>query len=132
MGDNIKPVTETENWCKTVVGETIKSKFVWTIEGFKRREEKIGEELRSDTFKICDPEGKVTSWCLVMHPRGMSTDYENHVSLFLVLMDDFKLKVDYEIFLLDVSSSKQICWVKSREFRKKSNSWGYGDGQLAK
>ena len=124
MGDNTKPWTETDNWCKTVVGETIKSKFLWTIEGFKRREEKTGEALHSNIFKICDPEGKVTSWCLNLYPRGDVTRSENHVSLYLSLIDDFSLKIDFEMFLLDVSSSKlRVFNEKSREFS--NTGWGF-------
>ena len=62
MPDNIKPLSGSDNWCKTIVGESIRSRFTWTIEGFKRCKEKTGEKLTSDKFKISDPEGKVTSW----------------------------------------------------------------------
>ena len=122
MGNNcIKPVTETDNWCTTVVGETVKSRFNWTIEGFKRREEKTGESIQSNTFKICDPEGKLTSWCLKLYPRGENTNNQNHVALYLFLCDDddSKMKIDFELFLLDVKSKrKKVLTVKSREFSK--------------
>ena len=117
MGDNIKPLTESDNWCKTIVGETIKSSFIWTIEGFNNRPEENDEYLDSNTFKICDPEGKVSTWYLTLYPRGDPTDDGNHVSLGLVLEDDFTLKIDYELFILDSSSCKQhVFEVKSEEF----------------
>ena len=128
MGDNIKPLTESDNWCKTIVGETIRSRFTWTIEGFKRREEKRGEQLRSNTFKICDPEGKVSSWFLILYPRGNTkTDDENPVSLYLQMVDeDNVIKIDSEMYILDVNSTKQnIHPAKSCEYEKKKPGWGF-------
>ena len=119
MGENIEPFTESDNWCKTIVGETVKSRFTWIIEGFKRRKENKGEQLFSNSFKICDPEGKISTWYLELYPRGdITTEGENHVSLFLHLDgEDTKLIIDYEMFILDVNSIKEnVCTKKSREF----------------
>ena len=50
----------------------------------------------------------MTSWYLLLYPRGEITDSENHVSLYLNLcdVDDFNLKIDLEIFLLDRKKGK--------------------------
>ena len=68
----------------------------------------------------------MSTWHLRLYPRGESTASENHVSLFLCLSSDFNLKIDFELFLLDVSSSKQrVIEVKSKEFSKeKGHAWG--------
>ena len=111
---NVKPLAENDNWCK---GGTIKSRFHWTIEGFKTREEEKGQCLNSNSFKICDPEGKVSTWYLQLYPRGAKrTGDGNCVSLLLCLKDDFKLKIDFEMFLLDANLSKMSVGFKSQEF----------------
>ena len=123
-------LTESDNWCKTIVGETIKSRFTWIIEGFKSREEKKGEYLQSNTFKLCDPGGKVSTWYLALYPRGdQKNEDENDTSLYLQLNDeDVKVKIDFEMFILDANSSKQnVKMGKSREFetKNKNASWGW-------
>lgn len=97
MGD---PITENDGWCKR--------RFIWTIKGFKGREERNGEWLESNTFKICDQEGKVSSWYLALYPRGYKENNANYVSLGLHLDDDVELNIGFEIFLLDVNSCKKI------------------------
>jgi len=69
----------------------------------------------------------VSTWHLRLYPRGETTDSENHISLFLCLSSDFNLKIDFELFLLDVSSSKQrVLGEKSFEFSKeKGRIWGF-------
>ena len=44
----------------------------------------------------------------------------------LSLMSDMKLKIDFEMFILDVNSSNQnVCTQKSQEFSTQKNSWGF-------
>ena len=131
MGNkNVKPLTDKENWCKTTVGETIKSRFLWTIEGLKTREEEEGQWLDSDSFKICDPEGKVTTWYLRLYPRGFEKtgdeddDDEDCVAIVLFSNANSKLKINVEMFLL-------VARKHSIEFEAHELSRKIGNGGIA-
>ena len=81
MSANIHPGFQTDNWCRTTQGETAKTTFTWTIDGFKNRPEKIGEFIVSGTFSVIGPDDKTTVWIVACYPKGKERVNEMEIYL---------------------------------------------------
>ena len=76
--------SQLDNWCNTSQ-TSIKTSFLWTIDGFSQLTEETGEELESSTF--CAHTDTKTQWYLSLYPNGDIKDNKEFVGLFLNLKE---------------------------------------------
>ena len=105
MSANIHPGFETDNWCRTTRGDTAKNSFSWTIEGFKNWPEKIGEYESAD-FNVIGPNEKTTKWRLELFPKGYEIENEAEVELYLVSLNDFKVRAAFSVWIVNSRKEK--------------------------
>ena len=103
----------SDQWCRTTNDETTKTTFTWTIEDFKSRPEKVGEQITSSIFVAKEPNGKTSSWKLALLPKGQTrkgNEAGNELSIFIHNWNDFPIKAKARISILDSSSKKSNTW----------------------
>jgi len=107
MGDNSPPVIRGDSWCRTTNGDKASTTFTWTIEDFFNRQEAKNESIRSSTFSVAGPNDKVTSWGLMLYPKGdENSNHEGWVTLFIVNKNSSPEKVMGSLYILDKESQK--------------------------
>lgn len=110
MSDNVPPGVESDKWCRTTRGDTARTSFSWTIEGFKDRPEKFDEFTDSAEFTVTGPEDQITRWNLTLCPRGFKCgdeDYRDEVGVFLEQIDDFPVKAEFSLSIRDSMNQKK-------------------------
>ena len=99
-----------EYWCKTTSGSSAKSCITWTIENFKNRKEKFGEDIDSSDIYVTDSNNQVTKWCFVVNPRGCrdadGVEYKDFVSVALNCLNVSPVTVSWEGWVLDEAHNK--------------------------
>lgn len=93
--------------CESKLGSDIRCSFSWTIGSFKTCKEKNGDEKYSETFYIYLPDGKVTSWNLLLYPKGRSNYDDGNVSVYLTSENDFDIRTQFSLSYLDPSGKKE-------------------------
>ena len=87
MSANIEPTAASDNWCRTTKGESVKTMFTWTIEGFlDRKENKFNESLESVCFSVTGPEDRVSKWNMKLYPQGHDDADRDYKSLMRMLL----------------------------------------------
>jgi len=103
MSDEGK-VPESDQWCRTTSGETTVTTFLWTIEDFESRPEKVGKAIHSSTFLAKRPNQKDSMWKLILYPKG--EDEDTHLSIYLENRNEFQTKAKFRVAILDSNSRK--------------------------
>ena len=104
-GDN-DPVLDSDQWCKTSSGDTMVTKFTWTIEDFASLPEKTGHPILSSIFLAKKPNIENSKWQLILYPNGME-DSGDHMSIFLFSLNDVSVKAKYQVSILDFTLKKR-------------------------
>ena len=97
MSANIHPGFQTDNWCRTTQGETAKTTFTWTIDGFKNRPENFCEFIESGSFSVIGPDDKTTEWTVACYPKGKERPNEMEIYLRKGNFVDVRTQVNLSI-----------------------------------
>ena len=108
----------SDQWCRTI----IETPFTWTIEDFASRTEK----LSSSIFLAYRPDGKTSSWKLLLYPKR-EKGADTHLSIFLKTRNDFPIEATFRVSILDSSSKKTCTWEPTSDvllFDSRNPIWG--------
>ena len=92
----------------------IQCNYNWIIEDFKNRNEMKGEFLLSDIIEIHEPDGRITKWKLMFFPKGDKRANEGEMSIFVVSLNHFDVKISFTISILDATTG-----AKTKSFNHK-------------
>uniref|UniRef100_A0A0K0F3J9 Speckle-type POZ protein-like (inferred by orthology to a human protein) n=1 Tax=Strongyloides venezuelensis TaxID=75913 RepID=A0A0K0F3J9_STRVS len=79
-------------------------KYIYTIENFSLRPEKIGEKIISPIFVVGSKER--SEWCLFVCPNGNEEESKEYVSVYLALLKPNKAKVKFCLSILNDKEEK--------------------------
>lgn len=127
MSTRIIPINQEINQADvgslSYAGE-ISCSYKWTISDFKnRRLEKAS--LTSDVFQIYEPDGRISTWRLLLYLKGDTNTQDGNLSIYLKSLNSFKITVSFTLSVLDESTGTKRNSFKAKD-HKFLDTQGYG------
>ena len=108
----LEKCSRTDMWCNSRL-DVRKVCFVWKIDNFSLRPEKIGDSLKSITFS--EAEDSKIKWSLRVYPKGLKEKDKDFVSLFMYLeaSDRKEIWAKYNLALLNDNEVQEYKYCES-------------------
>lgn len=102
-----------------------KSKILWEVDTDSLSGKKNGEFIKSPTFSISNSQFIEYEWRLDLYPKGVRKDIKNHISIYLTLLNNDFVSIDYSISILNQDNEIYECKDANTLFKNRLESWGW-------